>query len=117
MAFGSNATIKRSIKIYPTVSGSTMLLEYRGSHFDVVAFDVIATRSFPTLLGSMTIAAINGVTLSQISNFTLNDAIQAWQMSPTVIRFCNINGIAHIIVPTNGLIGGDVVQASATVIE
>ena len=36
----ANAAITRELKVYPIVSGSTGLLEYRGSGSDVIALNV-----------------------------------------------------------------------------
>lgn len=116
MAFGSNAAMSRSIKLYPCVSGSSLLFEYRGSHFDVIAVDILAFRQFGTQWKDLNIAAVGGVIISTVSNTSFNDSTDSWQMNPTYIRHCNINGIAHIVVPTQGLIGGDRVTASASVI-
>ena len=117
MAYGSNTAIKRSIKLYPCVSGSTMLAEYRGSSFDVVALDFVAILGVPTLLQDMRLEALAGVLLSTLSNNFFTDAIgSVGVQEATVIRYCDINGIAHVVVPTAGLIGGDRVLVSATVI-
>ncbi|HXH10787.1 MAG TPA: hypothetical protein VNP04_13625 [Alphaproteobacteria bacterium] len=116
MTYGSNAAITRTIKMYPTVSGSSMLLEYRGSHFDVVAFDIEAFRPTPALFINMNLNAVKGMSLSSVSMTAFQAAIESWRIQPTVVRYCNINGIAHVIVPTQGLLPHDVVRCSAVVI-
>jgi len=113
---GQNASITRTITMYKTVSGSSMLLEYRGSHFDVIAIDIYAVRPNPTIWLDMNIAAIGGVLISSVSDAIFTDAVETWQLDSTIIRYCDINGIAHVVVPTQGLISRDVVLASATVI-
>ena len=118
MAFGANKSpIVRSIKLYPCVSGSSLLAEYRGSGFDVVALDFIAILGTPTALQDMKLAALAGVLLSTISNYLFTTNIgEVGVQEVTVIRYADINGIAHVVVPTAGLVGGDRVLVSATVI-
>jgi hypothetical protein len=113
MAFGQNASITRTIVCYPTTSGSTMLIEYRGSGFDVVAIDVDVIPAEVVTLLNLTLANIIGVTTSLYASTALTATIPSWPLLGSVVRYANINGIAHLIAPTQGLIGGDLVRVSA----
>ena len=115
MAFGANAAITRTIRCYPTVSGSSMLIEYRGSGSDVVALDVEVFPASQVQLKDMKLAAAVGLALSNIADSKFTLVLQSWRLLPTIVRFANINGIAHIIAPTQGLLAGDVVRVSGVV--
>ena len=118
MAFGANAAITRTIRCYPTVSGSSMLIEYRGSGSDVVALDVEVSPASLIRLGDMTLGTAGGLSLSAIADFTFDTIMggTVWRLMPTIVRFANVNGIAHLIAPTQGLLAGDVVRVSAIVV-
>lgn len=112
----ANAPITRTIRIYPTVSGSTALLEYRGSGSDVVAFDVEVIPATVQRLRDMKLAAIAGMSLSGLADTFFTDGITGFRLMPTVVRFANVNGIAHVIAPTAGLVRGDVVRVSGILV-
>lgn len=116
MAFGANAAITRDIRIYPTTSGSSMLIEYRGSGSDVIALDVDVFPASQVALKDMKLAAAVGLALSGIADLKFTGVLQSWRLLPTIVRFANINGIAHLIAPTQGLLPGDVVRVSAIVV-
>jgi hypothetical protein len=111
---GQNAPITRTIVCYPTVSGSSMLLEYRGSSYDVVSLDVEVVPAQVVSLAELTVAKIIGVGLSSLSAF--GAPVPSWRLLPTVVRYANVNGIAHVIAPTQGLAVGDVVYVSGTLV-
>jgi len=113
MAFGQNASITRTVVCYPTTSGSSMLIEYRGSSWDVVGLDVEVIPAQVVTLANLSLDAIIGIGLSSLSAF--GAAVPSWRLMGTQVRFANINGIAHLIAPTQGLQAGDVVYVSGVI--
>lgn len=114
---GQNAPLTRSIKVYPVVSGSTALVEYRGSHYDVVAIDIDAYLPVPKSLLEMTVGAVAGMSTSGTSNTAFTANIDTFRMTGSIVKYANINGIAHHIVATEGLEAGVVIRCSAIVIS
>jgi hypothetical protein len=112
MAFGQNASITRTLVCYPTTSGSSMLVEYRGSAYDVVALDVEVIPAAVASLANLTLGQLVGVGLSALSAF--GAPVASWRLVPTMVRYCDVNGIGHLIAPTQGLVAGDVVYVSGS---
>jgi len=114
MAFGQNASITRTVVCYPTTSGSSMLIEYRGSGFDVISLDVEVIPAEVARLNNLGLDVLLGVALSSLGALTAS--LPSWRLLPTVVRYANINGIAHLIAPTQGLVGGDLVRVSGVLV-
>jgi hypothetical protein len=112
MAFGANAPIRRTTKIFPTVSGSSMLVHYRGSSFDVVALDVEVAPAQVQAFIEMKLDAVKGMSLSSVSNYLFTIGLHEWRLAGSFEVTADINGNAHIIVHSEGLVAGDTVRVS-----
>lgn len=114
MAYGGNATITRSVKIYDFTSGATALVEYRGSSFDVVAFNADVVPAQIPKLRDVELAAIRNIHLADIRDMRFTDNLASWHLAGPVIRWCDINGIAHwVLTAAAGLLGGDNLTVTA----
>jgi hypothetical protein len=114
MAFGQNASVTRTLVCYPTVSGSTMLVEFRGSNFDVIALEVNVIPGLVLTLLDQLLNRIGAVPLSSLTTFVAG--LASIPLLPTTVRYADANGIAHLIAPTAGLSAGDLVRVSGTIV-
>lgn len=104
----------RTITCYPTYSGSSMLIEFKGSAYDVVALDVLAVPPTSAQLLNLKLIAVAGVGLSSLG--ALSALLSSWRLLPTLVRYADGHGVAHVIAPSQGLVSGDQVRVSGALL-
>lgn len=106
------------IRLYNVVEGSSCLFEYHGSPGDIVAVTPYTFIEDQISISSKTLRTIRGIPLVSIRDSTfLQTNLTFILLTETQVIVANINGICHLVIPSDGVPAGASIVVKVEVVN